>query len=165
MTQLVNVRTFPLVDRRRILPDDVVYIGRAVPRVGLKASPWANPYRSSDERWAHEPDWLRIGLMLGEYHRWLAERIDAGQLDPEQLRGCTLACWCPPKPCHGSVILEWLEAHPLLPAPGQRPELGRHRQPEDHAETAAAWPSRAAFARRFDYRHRRQMQRTPSPHA
>ena len=159
MTRLVNVRTFPLVDRRRILPDDVIYIGRAVPRVGLKASRWANPYRSADPRWAHEPDWLRLGLMLGEYHRWLDARIDAGELDPEQLRGRTLACWCPPSPCHGSVLLSWLEDHPLVATPGERIEFGLHRQPEPAAETAPAWPSRAAFARRFDQRHRRQLRR------
>lgn len=26
----------------------------------------------------------------------------------EDLRGLTLACWCAPKPCHGDVILEYL---------------------------------------------------------
>ena len=160
MTQLVNVRTFPLVDRRRILPDDVVYIARASPRVGLKASPWANPYRSADPRWAHEPEWLRLSFMLGAYARWLEERIAGGSLDPEQLRGRTLACWCPPAPCHGSVILDWLEAHPRIPTLGQQAEFGLHRQPLPDAETAPAWPSRTAFAHRFDDRHRRQMQRT-----
>lgn len=27
------------------------------------------------------------------------------------LRGKTLACWCAPKPCHGDVIIEWLDRH------------------------------------------------------
>lgn len=27
----------------------------------------------------------------------------------ENLRGQTLACWCVPKPCHGDVILSYLD--------------------------------------------------------
>lgn len=162
MTQLVNVRSFPLVDRRRVLPDNVVYIGRAAPRVGLRASPWANPYKLTDPRWADQPDWFRTSLVLGEYHRWMEGRIEAGELDPEDLRGRTLACWCPPLPCHGAVILAWLEEHPVVPAPGERIQFGLHRQPEADAETAPAWPSRAAFARRFDDAYRRQLRKATS---
>jgi hypothetical protein len=32
--------------------------------------------------------------------------------DLEPLRGKRLACWCAPLPCHGDVIVEWLESHP-----------------------------------------------------
>lgn len=32
--------------------------------------------------------------------------------DLEPLRGKRLACWCHPLPCHGDVIVEWLDSHP-----------------------------------------------------
>lgn len=35
----------------------------------------------------------------------------------------------------------------VLPAPGERLEFGRHRQPEDAAETAPAWGSTEALGR------------------
>lgn len=35
--------------------------------------------------------------------------------DLESLRGHRLACWCAPLPCHGDVILEWLDSHPVRP--------------------------------------------------
>jgi hypothetical protein len=159
-TTLVNVRTFPLVNARRVLPEGVIYIGRASPRVGLKASPWANPYRLSNPMlFADRPEWLRRALLLGEYDRWMQAEISMGALDPEELRGHVLACWCPPLSCHGGVILDWMEAHPLVPVLGARIEFGLHRQPEKAAETAEAWPSRQAFRRSFDERHRRQMRR------
>lgn len=27
----------------------------------------------------------------------------------QDLKGLTLACWCTPKPCHGDVIIEYLD--------------------------------------------------------
>lgn len=38
----------------------------------------------------------------------------------EPLRGFRLACWCAPLPCHGEVILEWLDSH-AAPDPEQLP--------------------------------------------
>ena len=35
--------------------------------------------------------------------------------DLEPLRGFRLACWCAPLPCHGQVILDWLDSHPVQP--------------------------------------------------
>jgi hypothetical protein len=35
--------------------------------------------------------------------------------DLEPLRGYRLACWCAPLPCHGDVILEWLDTHEPRP--------------------------------------------------
>jgi hypothetical protein len=33
--------------------------------------------------------------------------------DLAPLRCHRLACWCAPLPCHGDVILEWLDSHPV----------------------------------------------------
>jgi len=68
-----------------------VYIGRANPRNGLPASPWANPFKGPDaiERYRK---WLKAPAQA-----WLRKRL------PE-LRGKVLACWCHPQKCHGDVL-------------------------------------------------------------
>lgn len=89
-----------------------VYIGRAMPRQGLKASPFGNPFRQRDG------DPIRLFIdYLGDPGR--GRRLMA-QLPA--LRGKPLACWCvhdgDPAPlprdfdpdssrCHGEV-LKWL---------------------------------------------------------
>jgi hypothetical protein len=44
--------------------------------------------------------------VIEKYRIWLKERIEARELDPRELRGCDLGCWCAPLPCHADVLLE-----------------------------------------------------------
>jgi hypothetical protein len=74
-----------------------VYIGRAVPRRGLAASKWANPYplrREGD----------RLDVIARYEHEHLPTHPELIAALPE-LRGKVLGCWCAPKACHGDVLL------------------------------------------------------------
>lgn len=167
MTELRSVRSFPLVNGKRILPEGVVYIGRAVPRVGLKASPWANPYRVGHDGPGGWPkaSHMTINLVLQWYRSWLESKVrpfphGEGHTDfVEQLRGQMLACWCPPERCHGDVLLEWLETHPILPAVGAPIEFGLHRLSTFEAEEAPAWPSLASVRASADAKFRREQRK------
>ena len=63
-----------------------VYIGRP--------SKWGNPFLIGRDGTREE--------VVAKYREWV-ERQD---LDPTELRGKTLGCWCAPKPCHGDVLVE-----------------------------------------------------------
>ena len=78
-----------------------VYIGRAMPRVGLKASPFANPFVIGR-------DGIRAEV-LAKYRAYVIARPDLMAALPE-LAGKRLGCWCHPLPCHGDVLVELLEA-------------------------------------------------------
>ena len=67
-----------------------VYIGRP--------SKWGNPYSIGTNG-------SRL-VCITLYREWLAREVEAGRLDPRELRGKTLGCWCAPKACHGDVLLE-----------------------------------------------------------
>jgi hypothetical protein len=71
------------------MPEGAVYVGRP--------SKWGNPY---DVRiWGRE-EAIRL------YPEWVREQIDAGYLNPSELRGRDLACWCPlNKACHADDLL------------------------------------------------------------
>ena len=78
---------------------DRVYIGRAMPRRGFKASFWQNMNRITDQvdrseaiaRYRHD-------VTQSEWHM---SRL-------EELRGKVLGCWCKPEACHGDVLVELL---------------------------------------------------------
>ena len=72
-----------------------VYIGRAVPRAGLRASKWANPFvigRDGDR-----------GDVIRQYREYVQSRPDLMAALPE-LRGKVLGCWCAPQSCHGDIL-------------------------------------------------------------
>ena len=73
-------------DPRR--PRGAVYVGRP--------SKWGNPYNLRTHS--------RVGA-IKRYDRWLHEQILAGRLDPAELRGRDLTCWCAPQACHGDLLL------------------------------------------------------------
>ncbi len=78
-----------------------VYIGRAVPRKKLKASPWANPFMIGQDGTRDE--------VIAKYRAWLATQPDLLAALPE-LRGKTLGCWCYPETCHGEILAELADA-------------------------------------------------------
>ena len=74
-----------------------VYIGRAVPRAGLKASEWGNPFVIGK-------DGTREEVML-KYRTWLLSNTSLLDRIPT-LRGKILGCWCSPEACHGDILSE-----------------------------------------------------------
>lgn len=98
---------------------DAVYIGGAVPRRRMRASPFANPFRIT------RPSDLGPGitrhmacLMFRDYLR-SSERGRTVLARLPELRGKPLACWCRRsdcspgafKPCHGDQIVRLLNDH------------------------------------------------------
>ena len=79
---------------------DAVYIGR--PARGRRGSKWANPFRLKDPK-----DRRERARMIEKYRRYLA----GTDLDPRELRGKVLLCWCRPElACHGDVLAELANA-------------------------------------------------------
>jgi len=76
-----------------------VYIGRAVPEHGRRASKWGNPFVMADESDAERE------RAIAAYREWVMKQPELmGSL--EELRGRRLGCWCAPKRCHGDVLVE-----------------------------------------------------------
>ena len=81
-----------------------VYIGRGVPRRGLKPSKWANPY-------GVPPHGREQSIRL--YREHITRKIQQDYLayDLSELRGKRLACWCKPDhACHGDVLAKLADA-------------------------------------------------------
>lgn len=74
-----------------------VYIGRAVPRSGLRASAWGNPFVIGR-------DGTREAVLL-KYRAWLLGNRQLCEKLPE-LKGKVLGCWCAPETCHGDILSE-----------------------------------------------------------
>ena len=74
-----------------------VYIGRAVPRGGFKASIWGNPFKLGKDSTREE--------VMKKYRAWLLANPDLLKRLPE-LKGKILGCWCAPEACHGDILSE-----------------------------------------------------------
>ena len=72
-------------------PKDAVYVGRP--------SKWGNPARMNATK-RNRQEVIRL------YRIWLEGKMSIGKLDPIELCGKDLVCWCAPLPCHGDVLLE-----------------------------------------------------------
>ncbi|SFV09685.1 DUF4326 domain-containing protein [Alicyclobacillus macrosporangiidus] len=96
MKQEIDIHAAPRVVHCRREPFDV-YIGRAVPRLGLRRSKWANPYRIGRDGTREE--------CIRKYREYVLGRPDLMEALGE-LRGKVLGCWCSPEPCHGDVLVE-----------------------------------------------------------
>jgi hypothetical protein len=75
-----------------------VYIGRAVPRSGFKASIWGNPFKLGKDGTREE--------IMAKYRAWLRTQPDLMARLPE-LKGKILGCWCAPEACHGDILSEF----------------------------------------------------------
>lgn len=89
------------------MPPGAVYVGRP--------TKWGNPFpvgscvcggvvQEGDE---DRPEMILTSARSVEhYTMWLPFQIIDGILDPRELAGKDLACWCPlDKPCHADVLL------------------------------------------------------------
>lgn len=84
-----------------------IYVGRAMPRQGLKASKWANPHKIG-------PGTSRADAII-LYEQHLTTHPELWALMPD-LRDKPLACWCrhdhelrtPENWCHGDVLVNLL---------------------------------------------------------
>jgi hypothetical protein len=83
-----------VVNKRNKEPYDV-YIGRG--------TPFGNKYEIGKDGTRND--------VIAKYREWFHKKL----ADPWfrdrvlELRGKRLGCWCKPDPCHGDVIVEWLE--------------------------------------------------------
>ena len=114
MIHIANAKDLPPVDE---WPANHVYVGRAVPRKGLKVSPLANPWSvprsgNTETVLTYFRTWVngREGYPSGdEIHRLRALYDEHGDL--------TLVCWCvtwdgtgeAPNRCHSEIIKAVLE--------------------------------------------------------
>lgn len=102
MIPILNLRTLDA------LPLGALYIGRACPARGLRASPYANPFRLDNPRNA-----TARRRVLNQYAEWFDQQVE----DPvfralflaDVGAAIALACWCYPKPCHGGHLLRRYE--------------------------------------------------------
>lgn len=94
-TTVVSLKHTPVYD---------VYIGRSMPKRGLLASPWGNPYRPIND--------AERAVVLAKYRSYLARRENL-VMATAALRGKRLACWCkePDRDvaCHGDILAELAE--------------------------------------------------------
>ena len=80
-----------------------VYIGRAVPELGIEGSKWGNPFVLADDSDAERE------RVIAAYREWVVTQPEL-MSSLEELRGRRLGCWCAPKRCHGDVLVELLGA-------------------------------------------------------
>ena len=90
-TKLINYRTYNL-DRSKVVPID-------------RRSVIGNPFRIGESGWDRD-------AVIRLYRKWFYKRIEEMPSFKKKilaLKGKTLGCWCSPLPCHGDVIIEYLE--------------------------------------------------------
>ena len=106
--------TTTVVHMRDVRPGEegVAYVGRAVPRRGIKASLFGNPFKvgreaaTNADAKAMYADWLAGRAHQDTYpeiRAWILENV-------RTLRGKRLACWCFPQACHADVLAELADA-------------------------------------------------------
>jgi hypothetical protein len=94
------------IQRRRVkgwkMPENTIYVGR-----GTK---WGNPHKvgislakNSDGTYRY----MTTDDAVKAYHETIMFYINKGELNPEELRGKNLSCWCKEgDKCHADVLLE-----------------------------------------------------------
>ena len=99
------------IENRRAYKGGGDYVGRAVPRSGIKkGSPLGSPFKLKNQVDDHERK-----ALIARYAIWLNEQLtdphSPQSLEMERLcklyrvsGELTLICWCAPKACHAEVI-------------------------------------------------------------
>jgi len=94
-----------LKDTNYKVPEDAIYIGRAMPRYGLKESKWCNPYKIGKDGTREQViEKYRLNILF--------KSQNCIGYDITELTGKDLICWCHPLPCHGDILLAL--ANPLV---------------------------------------------------
>ena len=75
-------------DRGKI-PVGAVFMGRG--------SKWGNKFHIGLDGTRAE--------VIAKYREWFTQKVSAGDLDPEEVRGKDGICYCYPQPCHGDIVL------------------------------------------------------------
>jgi hypothetical protein len=94
-TTIVNVKT----------DEYDIYIGRENKSICESASRFANPFHITPSR--------NRTQTIEQYRLWFYRVLEKSCTFREQveaLRGKRLGCWCKPLPCHGDVIIEYLQS-------------------------------------------------------
>ena len=89
-TKLINYRTYNL-DHSKVIPID-------------RRSIFGNPFKIDEYNTRED--------VVSAYEEWFYEQITHSskfQDEVDKLKGKTLGCWCTPLPCHGDVIIKYLE--------------------------------------------------------
>lgn len=94
-TVVVNLRDCPMGWER--MPE-FVYIGRAMPRYGLKASEFANEFKGPMAAAAYRQKLRMDPLLRARAREALFQKI--------------LVCWCKPKECHGDPLVAIANGNP-----------------------------------------------------
>lgn len=82
----------------------VVHLKRSPYDVRIdRSTKWGNPFRIG-------PGSSREDV-IQRYEQWLQHQSDL-LADLHELRGKTLGCWCAPKPCHGDVLVRYVDQSP-----------------------------------------------------
>jgi len=126
--RVIHVTSFKLlpdeIQNDLKLPDDqrkhpeYIYIGRAMPRYGLEASPLANPYKpgeaydSIDHCLVLYKETMSIDIHINDLIREELLRIKSLLIKHKDIY---LVCWCVEEldgiePCHGYIVKEILES-------------------------------------------------------
>lgn len=87
-----------------------VYIGRAMPRQGLRTSKWANHFKVGQ-------DGTRDDVIRKYREHIMKTPVLLAQVG--DLRGKRLACWCKPLPCHGDVLAQLADRAPGAAGEGE----------------------------------------------
>ena len=91
MTKLINYRTYNL-DKSKVTPID-------------RRSIFGNPFKIGGEYVSREE-------VIDAYKEWFYTYKDIDlsfERAVKDLKGKILGCWCTPLPCHGDVIIKYLE--------------------------------------------------------
>lgn len=123
MITVANVRDFLVPNmasggKCTAFPDETyVWVGRMLPRWGLRASPLRNPFRVGKPPWNGASFLLTQADAVSLYRMHFRDRGASEEEELARLRALhekhgklVLVCACHPKPCHASVIKEVLEA-------------------------------------------------------
>lgn len=105
MITVVNIRDEGVRDALKAGDERYVYCGRAMPRMGLKASKWANPFKIGIDGGRFE--------VISKHRVWVLHKHDL-MAALHELRDKILVCFCHPELCHCDSLKEFAGA--LLPA-------------------------------------------------
>jgi hypothetical protein len=111
-TTVVNVKVAHIRPRYQNLKEwcsdpNNIYIGRGGivfvdgERYPKTSSKWANPYKVGKDG--------TIDEVVEKFKKHIDALIEKGEVDPVELKGKTLGCWCKPGKCHGDYLVQLAE--------------------------------------------------------